>query len=85
MRFRFILILAALFLSGCSNMLFVPVKPFPVTPDEADIAYEDRFIETADGTLLHGWKLHADTARSGGKKLGNILFFHGNGDNISTQ
>lgn len=72
-------------ITGCSSLLFVPVKPFPLTPDGADLQYEDRFIETQDGLMLHGWKVYADTTRSDGEKRGNIIFFHGNGDNISTQ
>lgn len=52
----------------------------PVTPDAADILYEDVFVDTADGLKLHGWRLNAD-----GDKVGTILFFHGNGDNVSTQ
>lgn len=61
----------------------------PVTPDAADIVYEDIFIEIADGLKLHGWKMFADQAwleqNSDGQKSGTILFFHGNGDNVSTQ
>lgn len=82
---RFLLIFIFALLASCSNFLFVPLKPLPVTPDAAGILYEDLFIETADGFKLHGWKLHADTGKSQGKKLGTILFFHGNGDNVSTQ
>lgn len=67
-------------LSSCSNLLFFPIKPFPVTPENADLQYQDIFIEATDGTRLHGWKIFADKA-----KKGTIVFFHGNGDNISTQ
>lgn len=78
--FRFCLLVSALFLTACSNFLFVPVKPYPVTPDKVNLQYEDIFTEAADGTQLHGWKLDAE-----GEAIGNILFFHGNGDNVSTQ
>lgn len=61
----------------------------PVTPDAAEIVYQDIFIDTDDGLKLHGWKLFADKAwleqHSEGRKSGTILFFHGNGDNVSTQ
>ncbi|MDT8283309.1 MAG: alpha/beta hydrolase [Gammaproteobacteria bacterium] len=67
-------------ISACSNLLFVPVKPFPLTPDGAGLQYEDQFIDTADNMQLHGWKVFAEK-----KRVGNILFFHGNGDNVSTQ
>ena len=67
-------------LVSCSNLLFVPIKPYPVTPDAADLVYEDVFIDAQDGVVLHGWKIHADE-----KTAGTIVFFHGNGDNVSTQ
>jgi len=83
--FRFCLLAAVLLLSACSNFLFVPIKQLPVTPDAAEIIYDDIYLETADGLTLHGWKLYADTDKNGGEIIGSILFFHGNGDNVSTQ
>lgn len=77
---RFLLILILLLQSGCTNFLFVPYRPLPVTPDVAGIAYEDIYITMSDGVRLHGWRLIAK-----GEKRGTILFFHGNGDNVSTQ
>ncbi len=61
-------------------MLFVPTQSYPLTPSGADLLYEDQFFTTEDGVTLHGWRIHADN-----KTAGNILFFHGNGDNVSTQ
>ena len=78
--YRIYLLVSILLLSGCSNFLFVPTKAFPLTPEGADLLYEDQYIDTEDGVKLHGWKISADK-----KKTGNILFFHGNGDNVSTQ
>jgi alpha-beta hydrolase superfamily lysophospholipase len=69
-----------MFLASCSNLLFVPIKQYPVTPENAEILYEDIFIEAEDGITVHGWKMHADD-----KTAGTIIFFHGNGDNVSTQ
>jgi uncharacterized protein len=82
---RYCLLVTVLFLSACTNFLFVPYKPFPVTPDAAEILYDDIYIDTADGLKLHGWKLYADTKKTEGETVGTILFFHGNGDNVSTQ
>lgn len=78
--YRFIPLTFIIFVSSCSNFLFVPVKPYPVTPDAADILYEDIYITASDGITVHGWKMHADD-----KTAGTIVFFHGNGDNVSTQ
>ncbi len=78
--YRSCLIITVFFLFGCSNMLFVPVDQYPLTPAAADLLYQDLFITSEDGLKLHGWKIHAEN-----KTAGNILFFHGNGDNVSTQ
>lgn len=77
-RYPFFLLI--ILLTGCTNYLFVPVKPFPLTPDKIDISYQDIFIDSSNGYRLHGWKLMAKR-----KTAGTILFFHGNGDNVSTQ
>jgi uncharacterized protein len=78
--YRISLLIFIVFLASCSNLLFVPIKPYPVTPDAADLLYDDIFINATDGTQLHGWKMYA-----GKEKKGTIVFFHGNGDNVSTQ
>lgn len=95
MLYRICLLTFVLFVSACSNFLFVPIKTMPVTPGAADILYEDLYIDTADGLLLHGWKLYGNEDWIDAGKLvrrakkqstaGTILFFHGNGDNVSTQ
>ncbi len=79
-RHLFLFLLLIILLTGCTNYLFVPVKPFPLTPDKIDINYQDVYIKSSDGYSLHGWKLLAER-----KSSGTILFFHGNGDNVSTQ
>ena len=81
LRMRYFCIVSVtLLLSACTNFLFYPVKSFPVTPDAAGVNYEDLFIDSFDGAKLHGWKLFAQ-----GELKGSLLFFHGNGDNVSTQ
>lgn len=72
--------LLLLLLTGCTQYLFVPVKKLPVTPDKIDIQHRDIYIQSSEGYRLHGWKLMAEQ-----KTAGSILFFHGNGDNVSTQ
>lgn len=78
--YRFTPLVFILFLASCGNLLFVPIKQYPVTPENAGILYEDIFIKAEDGVTIHGWKMHADD-----KTAGTIIFFHGNGDNVSTQ
>ena len=77
---KFALFLPFFLLVGCSNLLFYPVKHHPVSPDVIGVFYEDIYVEASDGIKLHGWKLYAEVERTG-----TIIFFHGNGDNVSTQ
>lgn len=93
--YRICMLASVLFVSACSNFLFVPLKPFPVTPDAAGLVYEDIYLDTDDGLKLHGWAIFGDESwidkgklvknRPDQKTAGTILFFHGNGDNVSTQ
>jgi len=78
--YRFSILITLFFLCSCSSLLFVPIKPFPLTPDGAGLLYEDQFVDTTDSLKLHGWKVYAEN-----RTAGSILFFHGNGDNVSTQ
>ena len=67
-------------LSGCTHLLFQPQRIQYATPDRLGVMYEDVALETTDLLKLHGWKLLAK-----GEVLGTVLFFHGNGENISTH
>ncbi|HHJ35775.1 MAG TPA: alpha/beta fold hydrolase [Gammaproteobacteria bacterium] len=80
LMYRYFFLFLIFLLTSCTNYLFVPVKAYPVTPDAVDMMHEDVYIRSVDGLMLHGWKLFAEK-----KTAGTILFFHGNGDNVSTQ
>ena len=67
-------------LSGCTHVLFQPQRTQYATPDRLGVIYEDVLLEVPDGVELHGWKLLAKT-----KAHGTVLFFHGNGENISSH
>ena len=75
-----IMLCATIMLSSCTNMLFVPSKQFYYTPDVVDVDYDNVYITSADSTRLHGWRLKTEQARKG-----NVLYLHGNGENISTH
>ena len=58
-------------------MLFYPYAELKSTPKDWGLAYEDVSLTTSDQIKLHGWYLPAKEANQ------VILFFHGNGGNIS--
>lgn len=75
-------------LQGCTNLLFQPMKQHLFTPEIVNLEYEDVVIEFDNDLQLHGWRLLAqDSGADKGRavKKGNILFLHGNGENISTH
>jgi len=67
-------------LSACSNMLFFPVREHLLDPAEHGVKYLDISVATADQQKLHGWLLPVS-----GELKGTVVFFHGNGENISTH
>lgn len=74
------LVFAVLLSSGCTHLIFGPLKPHIYTPDIVDLDYDNIYAVTDAGLKLHGWKLHATSDH-----VGSLVFFHGNGENISTH
>ena len=59
------------------NMIFFPFKAIDETPADWGLDFEDVSFATEDGLALSGWYLPAPDAER------VLLFFHGNGGNIS--
>ena len=74
------LLMVALLLQGCSELLFYPEPGLPLTPHAADLEYRDVQLRAADGTQLHGWWL---PAKPGVIVKGTVLHLHGNGGNLA--
>jgi uncharacterized protein len=73
-------LLIALWLSGCSDLLFYPEQGLPITPTRAGLEYRDITLHAADGTRLHAWWL---PAKAGVAVKGTVLHLHGNGGNLA--
>ena len=59
------------------NMVFYPFKNIEATPKDWGLAYDDVELELTDKTKISGWySPHLEANKT-------ILFFHGNGGNIS--
>lgn len=80
MRKTLIALLCIVPLGGCTGLLFYPMRELQLTPAQIDLRYQDVTIVAEDGVRLHGWYLPGD-----GEIKGNILFLHGNAENISTH
>jgi uncharacterized protein len=59
------------------RMAFYPVRGVQETPELVRLPYADLRIQTEDGETLHAWWLEHPNPR------GEVLFFHGNGGNLS--
>ncbi len=55
----------------------LPGRSLTASPGDIGFEYEDVYLTTSDGELLHGWYVPAPISR------GVVLFFHGNAGNIS--
>lgn len=60
-----------------SKYVYFPTSDITATPSDAGLFYEDIMLKTSDGINISGWYIPAENQR------GTILFFHGNGGNIS--
>ena len=60
-----------------SHLLYFPRREIVGTPALLGLAFTDEEFRTSDGVRLHGWFVPADSATA------TMLFFHGNGGNIS--
>jgi len=61
-----------------SRFAFFPTPGETVTPHEYGLRYEPFAIATQDGERLRGWNIAAPAT-----PLASILYFHGNGGNLS--
>ena len=74
------MLLLALLTSSCTQFLFQPFKAHIFTPAVVKLDYQDIYAVDSQGLRLHGWKLSAASDYNG-----SLIFFHGNGENISTH
>lgn len=60
-----------------SRLVYYPTRKLEDTPADWNLTYEDVWLKASDGVKIHGWYVPA------AKPRGTLLFFHGNGGNIS--
>jgi hypothetical protein len=59
------------------SFLYFPDPVLVATPDELGLVYEDVYMITAGGVVVHGWYLPREEA------VATLYFLHGNAGNIS--
>lgn len=70
--------------TGCTTLLFYhPTRQIYADPAVMGFPYENLRLPSYDGTMLHGVWIHR--ARSSKDLRTVVLFFHGNGENLSSH
>lgn len=75
-------LLAFLFLFQ-ERLIYFPTRAWDATPGDVGLPYEEVWLETADRVKLSGWWIPLHQAQDAASPRGVVLFFHGNGGNIS--
>jgi fermentation-respiration switch protein FrsA (DUF1100 family) len=65
--------------SVVNSMLYFPTRSLDGTPASVGLRHADLDIPTSDGQRLHGWWIPSPRRPA----AAHVLFFHGNGGNIS--
>ena len=75
--------LFVLLLSGCSSMLYYPTHALYFPPEARGYHPEEVGFRSADGTELSGWLFRHEGGAA--KPRAVIVFYHGNGENLSSH
>lgn len=67
-------------LGACSTLLYYPTQGQYFNPAKIPLKYDDIFITNKDGHKIHAWYFPSQ-----GVSKGTFLFFHGNGENLSSH
>lgn len=69
-------------LNGCSSLLYYPTHQLHLPPERYGFHPQEIHFSSADGTKLFGWLFQNETKK---KPKGVLLFYHGNGENLSSH
>lgn len=67
-------------LSSCNGLFYYPDACIYSVPASMPAAVDDVMFPSRDGTRLHGWFLHAR-----GERVGTVVYFHGNAQNLTSH
>jgi len=59
-----------------ASFIYFPLKEYALLPRDLGLRAEDLSLDSKGGAKLEGWRIHGDGRRA-------LLYFHGNGGNIS--
>jgi uncharacterized protein len=79
--FLILLVYTGLCSCSTSSFFYYPSRAMSQVPDTLECSYEEVNFASANGSVLNGWFIRPKD----GKPSATVLFFHGNGANISLQ
>lgn len=76
----FLYLCLTVLVGGCSSLLYYPTQGQHFNPARIPLKYEDVYVTNKFGQKIHAWYF-----RSVGPNKGTFLFFHGNGENLTSH
>ncbi len=80
-----ILLGVSLLFSSCSSLLYYPSHTLHYAPEKFGLRPEEVHFTSGDGTELFGWYFRHHDPAPPTKPKAVILFYHGNGENLSSH
>jgi fermentation-respiration switch protein FrsA (DUF1100 family) len=74
-----------LLFSACSSLLYYPTRELHFPPERFGLHPEEVRFRSGDGTPLFGWLFRHGAPDPTAPPKGVILFYHGNGENLSSH
>lgn len=71
-----------LWLSSCSGLLYFPTRNLHYDPAKLGLKPDEIFFPSKNGEKLFGWHFSSQVTK---KPKAVVLFFHGNGENLSSH
>jgi len=69
---------------GCSSLLYQPTYEQHFDPEQMNVKYQDLWFKNANGNKINAWYFESKS-RTNVPAQAVIVFFHGNGENLSSH
>ncbi len=79
---KYLIYISLFLMSSCTHLFFQPSRYLYSRPEDLNLEYENRMIESKDGTRLHSWYF---PAQGKNPSKGLAVLFHGNAQNLSAH
>lgn len=81
----FLVALAITFLASCTHLLYFPSRDVYVSPENLSPSPKDVYLQLETGEKIHAWHFQTKSSDEKSSPKAQIVFFHGNAENISSH